>query len=99
MPDHPLTSRLVSAIESEPDKAYEYFGNLFEQAIKLEEVDDIEKNMRECGALNPKMTGSGSAVFGFFTSREQAENCAETLRNSGYFADVCETVDKAFIEL
>ena len=99
VPDHPQTSRLVSAIESEPDKAYEYFGNLFEQAIKLEEVDDIEKNMRECGALNPKMTGSGSAVFGLFTSREQAENCAETLRNSGYFADVCETVDKAFIEL
>ena len=98
-PVHPETSKLVEALCYGADNAHEYFGNLFEQAIKLEEVSDIEKKMRECGALAPTMTGSGSAVFGLFTSREQADICAEKLRSCGYFAEVCETVDRAFTEL
>ncbi len=98
-PKHPDTDALVEAINNAPDEAYKYFGNLFEAAIQLPEVDDIKAKMSDCGALNAVMTGSGSAVFGLFDSRDAAERCAEQLRADGYFSQVCETVSKTFIEI
>lgn len=98
-PVHPDTDALVEAINSEPDEAYKFFGNLFEKAIQLPEVSDIEEKMTACGALRAVMTGSGSAVFGLFESRDTAEECAEKLAADGYFAQVCETVSKTFIEI
>ncbi|MBP3268473.1 MAG: 4-(cytidine 5'-diphospho)-2-C-methyl-D-erythritol kinase, partial [Ruminococcus sp.] len=96
-PVHPETSKLVDAINSAPDEAYKYFGNLFEQAIQLEEVDSIESTMLNKGAVRAVMTGSGSAVFGLFESREEAGICAEKLKKQGYFAQVCETVTQSIV--
>ena len=96
-PQHPETQKLAEAIENAPDTAYRYFGNLFEQAVKLPEVDDIRDNMLKAHALSAVMTGSGSAVFGIFADPSQAESCAEKLRKLGFFAEVCETVAESFI--
>ena len=98
-PLHPETSKLAEAINNAPDEAYRYFGNLFEQAVRLEEVESIKSTMMDCGAMNSVMTGSGSAVFGLFSEKNEAESCAEKLRASGYFAQVCETVPKGIIEI
>ena len=98
-PKHPDTDALVEAINNAPDEAYKYFGNLFEEAVDLREVDDIKASMTACGALSAVMTGSGSAVFGLFETRDTAEKCAENLAASGYFAQVCETVSSSFIEI
>lgn len=99
-PNHPDTKSLVNAIEHSPEKAYRYFGNLFEAAIGLSSVTELKEMMKEYGALNALMTGSGSAVFGIFENREEAEKCADFLKSTGVpFAAVCETVDKSFIEL
>ena len=98
-PCHPETHKLVNAINTAPDDAYHYFGNLFEQAIRLEEVERIEAEMVDSGALKAVMTGSGSAVFGLFGSEEQAVSCAEKLAASGFFAQVCKTVSSSFIEI
>ena len=91
-PVHPETSKLVDAINSSSDDAYRYFGNLFEQAIQLAEVSVIKTAMLGNSALNAVMTGSGSAVFGLFKSRDDADICAEKLREQRFFAQVCETV-------
>lgn len=91
-PVHPETSKLVDAINSSSDDAYRYFGNLFEQAIQLAEVSVIKTAMLGNSALNAVMTGSGSAVFGLFESRDDADICAEKLRKQRFFAQVCETV-------
>ncbi|MBO4877412.1 MAG: 4-(cytidine 5'-diphospho)-2-C-methyl-D-erythritol kinase [Ruminococcus sp.] len=96
-PQHPDTKGLVRALGEAPDDAWKYFGNLFGQAIQLEEVDKLESAMLNKGALSATMTGSGSAVFGLFESGEEAEICAEKLRSWGYWAEVCETVGKSFI--
>ncbi|NLT10692.1 MAG: 4-(cytidine 5'-diphospho)-2-C-methyl-D-erythritol kinase, partial [Ruminococcus sp.] len=96
-PVHPRTKELKDALSSAPDEAYHYFGNLFEQAIQLEEVDKLKSAMLNKDALKANMTGSGSAVFGLFETSEAAEICAEKLRQQGYFAQVCETVSKAYI--
>ena len=96
-PVHPETQKLAEAINSAPDTAYKYFGNLFEQAIDLPEVDDIKDKMSKGDALSAVMTGSGSAVFGLFADAAQAVSCADKLREKGYFACVCETVAESFI--
>lgn len=98
-PVHPQTDKLVKAIEAESSDTHIYFGNLFEAAVSLPEVNDIKAKMLSCGALSSVMTGSGSAVFGLFNDELSAEKCAQKLAENGYFAQVCQTVDKAFIEI
>lgn len=75
----------------------EYVRNSFEDAIHLEEVDDIKAKMMKSGAETSCMTGSGSAVFGIFDDAEKAQSCAELLENDGYFSQVCEPVPESFI--
>lgn len=96
-PVHPQTDMLVKAIEIGDEHAYRYFGNLFEEAVSLKEVENIKARMLSCGALSSVMTGSGSAVFGLFNNMEAAVKCAEMLSETGFFAQVCNTVDEAFI--
>ncbi len=95
-PQHPDTNGLVNTLKNAPDTAHSFFGNLFEQAVSLEEVRDIKSAMLSGGALNSVMTGSGSAVFGLFSSDTEAEKCAVQLREKGYFAQVCKTVNSSF---
>ncbi|SHM53325.1 4-(cytidine 5'-diphospho)-2-C-methyl-D-erythritol kinase [Ruminococcus flavefaciens] len=96
-PVHTETKKLIDAIEKAPDTACKYFGNLFEQAVQLEEVDSIKSVMLGNDALSAIMTGSGSAVFGLFTDTAQAEICAEKLTEKGFFSAVCRTVPESFI--
>lgn len=96
-PVHPQTERLVQAINTAPDEVFRYVGNLFEQAVQLNDVDKIKAEMLSCGAQTACMTGSGSAVFGMFADIEAAEKCAEALGKSGFFAAVCKTVAESFI--
>ena len=95
-PIHPDTKAFMAALESGSGDEYKYFGNLFEQAIKLDEVDTIKRVMSGSGALGAAMTGSGSAVFGLFASQSEAGACAALLRSEGFFAQVCKTVPTAF---
>ena len=103
-PVHPQVSKLVETIGNSPENAYKYFGNLFEDAIQLDEVNTIKSVMLECNALSAVMTGSGSAVFGFFgnsyhESVDNAEYCAKELLWAGFYARVCTSVNKSFIEI
>ena len=99
VPVHPEAEKLAETIKVSPDEAYRFFGNLFQQAVQLEEVDSIISVMLNKDALKANMTGSGSAVFGLFETVEQAELCAEKLRKMGFFSAVCKTVKESFTEL
>ena len=98
-PAHPDTAGLVDALKNAPETAHSFFGNLFEQAVKLGEVTSLKQDMLAAGALSSVMTGSGSAVFGLFSSRAQAERCAAMLCTKGFFAEICETTNCSFIEI
>ncbi len=98
-PVHPNTTALVKSINDGGDDAYKYFANLFEDAIHLDAVTLIKEIMLQNGALSSIMTGSGSAVFGLFSDIHSAEKCAAELRKKVCFAEVCQTVAEAFIEL
>lgn len=103
-PTHPQVNKLVEVIENSPENAYKYFGNLFEDAIQLDEVNTIKSIMLEYNAHSAVMTGSGSAVFGFFGNNyrkcvDDAEFCAKELLRAGFYARVCTSVNKSFIEI
>ncbi len=90
-PVHPDAEKLADTIRNDPDNAYRYFGNLFEDAIELDEVSQIKDTMKSMGALSAVMTGSGSAVFGLFTNSDTAHKCCDTLIRQGFFAKLCLT--------
>ncbi|MDE5583934.1 MAG: 4-(cytidine 5'-diphospho)-2-C-methyl-D-erythritol kinase [Ruminococcus sp.] len=97
-PVHPQVNKLVDAIENYPANAYKYFGNLFEDAIQLDEVNTIKSIMLENNALSAVMTGSGSAVFGLFSNYYMAEICSNQLLHSRFYVEICQSVNKSFIE-
>ena len=53
--------------------------NVFEQSTRVKEVSQIVNALRENGAIEAAMTGSGSAVFGIFTDRKLAKKCARKM--------------------
>ena len=47
------------------------------------EIETLEKIMKECGAVNSIMSGSGPTVYGIFTDENQAEEAAAKIQNTG----------------
>lgn len=61
-------------------------GNVFEPLACLPEIPQIERRMLTSGAAAACMTGTGSAVFGLFEQKKQAQSCAGEL--SRIYTDV-----------
>lgn len=53
------------------------------------EIAELKALLLELGADAAMMTGSGSAVFGLFTQREKAKECANILSSQSIRADFC----------
>ena len=53
--------------------------NRFEEVAGIAEIDEVKSVMMSCGAKGAILTGSGSAIFGLFDSKEEAEICEGTL--------------------
>ncbi len=91
---HPDTQFIVNELKNKNCVGIsQKFVNVFEQLTDLEDIETIKNVMSEHDVQKSLMTGSGSAVFGIFTSMKSAELCAETLKGMGFFADVCSFKD------
>ncbi len=68
--------------------------NVFELAVVTDhpEISDIKELLLKQGALGAQMTGSGSVVFGVFSSEEDAETCGQALRSRYPNTFVCQSV-------
>lgn len=78
---HPQISSMVQAINDHNlERIAALLFNVFEQVCTVEEVFDIKRQLCSMGALNALMSGSGSAVFGLFSSEKQANVCAEEMK-------------------
>ena len=55
--------------------------NALEYAVSEPEIDALKQKMLSGGALGAMMTGSGSAVFGIFENRADAERLTDSLRD------------------
>ncbi|MBR3007702.1 MAG: 4-(cytidine 5'-diphospho)-2-C-methyl-D-erythritol kinase, partial [Stomatobaculum sp.] len=84
--DHPEMDRVVRAIRNgSVREAAEYMGNILElPALRLHpEIGMIKQALRRAGAAGASMSGSGSAVFGIFEDRGEAERACRALRENG----------------
>lgn len=84
---------LFYAARGEYKKALENAFNIFELLTPVKQGEYIKEAMRKHGAYYASMSGSGSAFFGLFDSRQDAEACEKELRDKVYFTCVCETVN------
>lgn len=53
--------------------------NKFEDVVEVPEIDRIKQYMKNCGAEGALMTGSGSAIFGIFEEKSDADDCMDVL--------------------
>lgn len=58
------------------------------------EIDQMKAALRRAGALAAAMSGSGSAVFGLFQRRADAQNAMETLGGLGWVAVLTESLGR-----
>ena len=81
--DHPDIDGMLNAIEQNDLKTVaEKFGNVLElvTAGTYPVISQIEQVMRDYGALNAMMSGSGPTVFGLFDNFRMAQTAYEALR-------------------
>lgn len=84
--EHPDIDGLIKALErgSLKDVAAR-MGNVLEGVtIPMHPViEDIRRTMKECGALNAMMSGSGPTVFGLFENKMAARKAQDVIRQKG----------------
>lgn len=70
------------------------FVNTFTPVIssEYEEIDRALKSVRKTGALYSEVSGSGSTVYGIFTSEQQAEHAKSLLVDEMWSCKVCKTL-------
>lgn len=90
LPD--TTDAVLDALHGDAEALFAVCGNHFDAVTDLPEVCTIREIMRAHG-IRPVLSGSGAAVFGGCTDREQADRCTEALRKAGLpFAETVLTV-------
>lgn len=81
--EHPDIDRIADAIRRQDLYAVaKNLGNLLETVTIPAHpvIQDIKEKMKELGAVNALMSGSGPTVFGLFTSPAAAEHAYEEMR-------------------
>lgn len=82
---HPEIDKMLDAIQwHNLNKIADCMGNVLETVTipHYPIIQEIKDHMKEHGALNAMMSGSGPTVFGLFDDKATAENACEALRES-----------------
>jgi len=81
--DHPDIDGILEGLEAQDiKKIASCMGNVLEK-VTVEEypvIEDIKNVMKEEGALNAMMSGSGPTVFGIFDNKHLARKAADKIR-------------------
>ncbi len=77
---HPKNNQMLELLaDGESEAAIKLCNNVFEQAFEISGRVDIKHIMNKNKALAACMTGSGSAVYGIFKEKKDAENAIKEL--------------------
>ncbi len=80
---HPKNQEMLEAFaDGNIKEGLNYCANVFEQALEVPGRVDIKAVCNKNGAVASCMTGSGSAVYGIFENKAEAERSAEELKKS-----------------
>ncbi len=80
---HPDVDAAIAALQQQDLTALSgSLGNILEcvTCTAYPEIEALKKLMRDNGAMNAMMSGSGPTVFGIFRDSEKAESCYKLLR-------------------
>ncbi len=90
---HPKGEPMVEALlDGDTKEALRFCANIFEQVIEVPKRVDIKSVMNSYGAAAACMTGSGSAVFGAFLNKADAEACKNALEKEYENVFLCDPV-------
>ena len=79
-----------------PSRAAQMINDLEPPVMRRhQEIGGLKTALKEAGAMAAAMSGSGSAVFGLFRSRAQAQNALKPLSRKGAKALVTRTLTRA----
>ena len=81
--NRPDTEGIIEAVkENDLNSLSERICNVFEKVTIPEhkEIEDIKTKLKECGALNAMMSGSGPTVFGIFDEKKKAVEAIDRLK-------------------
>lgn len=84
--EHPDIDGMICAIkEKDLKKIAQKMGNVLERVTipAYPEIGTLKMLMKEHGALNAMMSGSGPTVFGLFDDAQTAKTAYEAVKNSG----------------
>lgn len=84
--DHPDIDGVIAGLEAgDLKKIADSMGNVLER-VTIEDypiIEDIKTAMKEAGALNAMMSGSGPTVFGIFEEKRIAKQAQQKIRKLG----------------
>ncbi|MBQ8558376.1 MAG: 4-(cytidine 5'-diphospho)-2-C-methyl-D-erythritol kinase [Tyzzerella sp.] len=84
--DHPDIDGVIAGLEADDlKKVADSMGNVLER-VTIEDypiIEDIKTAMKEAGALNAMMSGSGPTVFGIFEEKKIAKQAQQKIRKLG----------------
>lgn len=82
----------VDTAKGSSDKDVFSYYNIFESVIRLDEIEKIKKIMKDNGSEHSLMSGSGPAVFGFFSNCIGAYRTVGALKKEGFLAFKCRMI-------
>lgn len=89
--EHPDIDGIIAGLEAEDlEKVAASMGNVLER-VTVEDypiIEEIKEIMKEEGALNAMMSGSGPTVFGLFNNRKLGRRAQKRIRQNGLIRQV-----------
>lgn len=89
----PDTSAMCDALrDGNTERIGALLCNVFEEAALEPQIEEIKLGLLKNGACGAQMTGSGSAVFGIFTTPDSANKAADAMRKENIQVFVAKNV-------
>lgn len=96
---HPKSYEMLELLsDGDSENALKLCSNVFEQAFEIKGRVDIKAVFNKNGAKAACMTGSGSAVYGIFNNKDDAEKSVTELKERFENVYIC-TLEKCGVEI
>jgi 4-diphosphocytidyl-2-C-methyl-D-erythritol kinase len=96
--NRPQTEKVLEGLEKQDENLmYAHMGNVLEEATFYmhPELREWKKEMEKLGAAKVLMSGSGPTLFGFFSTREEAQKFAVSFHKPDWDIAVARTITRA----